>query len=343
MPTPTTTPATAEAYPAPLLAADVGGTHVRVGLLRSDAPEAPSSVLDYRKYRCADFPGLSEILATFLRDAGQPRVRHGIVASAGYALDDGRVIASNLPWPLVIEQTRRSLDFQSLHLVNDFEAVAYAAPQMPAHEVLHLCGPQTATRRGPALIIGPGTGLGAALWIPTSEGDVILATEAGQATLTATTETELAVLRELRRQHAHVSIEHLISGPGLLTLYRTLAALREASATHQTPEAVAMAGLAHEDAVARETLLMFADLLGSILGDMALLYGVHEGIYLAGGFLPQLGPLILQSHFVERFLSKGNMRPALEQIPVKIVEHGQLGVMGAAIWWKRHLARDLED
>jgi glucokinase len=337
-----TTTERGKTFSAPLLAADVGGTHVRVGLLRPDAPESPSSVLDYRKYRGADFPGLSEILATFLREAGQPPVRHGIVASAGHALEDGRVIAGNLPWPLLIEHTRRSLDFQSLHLVNDFEAVAYAAPQMPANEILHLCGPRTATRRGPALVIGPGTGLGAALWIPTPDGEVILATEAGQATLTATTETELAVLRELRRQHAHVSIEHLISGPGLLTLYRTLAALRASPATQQTPEAVARAGLAHKDVVAREALLVFADLLGGILGDMALLYGVQQGIYLAGGFLPQLGPLILESHFVERFLAKGHMRPALEQIPIKIVEHGQLGVMGAAIWWKRHLARGLQ-
>ena len=64
-----------------------------------------------------------------------------------------------------------------------------------------------------------------------------------------------------------------------------------------------------------------------------LLYGVQGGIYLAGGILPQIREFVLQSTFVERFLNKGPMREALERIPVKLVEHGQLGVIGAANWY----------
>lgn len=329
-------PASAQSRVQPFLSADVGGTHVRVGLVSArDAHHTPE-LLDYRKYRCADYPSLDEILLEFLQQSGHPPVRHGIIASAGYALEDGSVIASNLPWPLVMQQMQRRLSLQSLHLVNDFEAVAYAAPQMQANEVLHVCGPQQSNRAGPALILGPGTGLGAAVWIPTQSGEVVLATEAGQAALSATTEIELAVLQELRLLHDHVSVERLISGPGLLTLYRILARLRGTAATLNTPAEVSAAAVAHTDPVARETVLVFAGLLGSVLGDMALLYGVQQGIYLAGGFLPQLGDLLLESSFAERFLSKGNMRPALEQIPVKVVEHGQLGVIGAAIWLMRN-------
>ncbi|MFR0656858.1 glucokinase, partial [Pantoea sp. SIMBA_079] len=82
------------------------------------------------------------------------------------------------------------------------------------------------------------------------------------------------------------------------------------------------------DALARESLDAFCGLLGSTVGDMALLYGVHGGIYLAGGILPQIRDYLMQSAFVARFLNKGPMREALERIPVRLVEHGQLGVIG---------------
>ena len=78
---------------------------------------------------------------------------------------------------------------------------------------------------------------------------------------------------------------------------------------------------------------MFCGLLGSAVGDMALLYGVQGGIYLAGGILPQIREFLINSSFVERFLNKGPMRAALERIPVRLVEHGQLGVIGAANWY----------
>ncbi len=331
-------PAPAQSRVQPFLSADVGGTHVRVGLVRARARDAHDTpeLLDYQKYRCADYPSLDEILVEFLRQSGHPQVSQGIIASAGYALEDGSVIASNLPWPLKMQHMQHRLSLQSLHLVNDFEAVAYAAPQMQANEVLHVCGPLRANRAGPALILGPGTGLGAAVWIPTQNGEVVLSTEAGQAALSATTDVELAVLQELRLLHDHVSVERLISGPGLLTLYQILARLRGATATMSNPAEVSAAAVANTDPIARETVLAFAGLLGSVLGDMALLYGVQQGIYLAGGFLPQLGDLLMESSFAERFLSKGNMRPALEQIPVKVIEHGQLGVIGAAIWLMRN-------
>ena len=81
------------------------------------------------------------------------------------------------------------------------------------------------------------------------------------------------------------------------------------------------------------TCMYGAGLLGSVVGDMALLYGVQGGVYLAGGILPKIRDFLIGSSFVPRFLNKGSMREALERIPVKLVEHGQLGVVGAAKWY----------
>lgn len=323
----------AHANPAmpPFLAADVGGTHVRVARVQASAdPAHPVELLEYRKFRNADYPGLSAILSAFIADGERPA--HCVVATAGYAREDGTVITANVPWPLSARQIERDLGLDAVYIVNDFEAVAYAAAQVDASGVLQLTGPATAPR-GPTLVVGPGTGLGAALWIPTAHGAVVLATEAGQPTLAVSTELEMAIVRQMQREHAHVSVEHALSGPGLMNLYRALCAIEGQPAVLATPDAITAAAVSSQDVLARQSLEVFCGLLGSTIGDMALQYGAHGGVYLAGGILPQIREFLLNSTFVTRYLNKGPMREALERIPVKVVEHGQLGVIGAASWY----------
>jgi len=122
------------------LAADVGGTHVRVARAQASGDEAhPVQLLEYRKYRNADYAGLSAILTDFLGDSARPS--QCVVATAGFAREDGTVITANLPWPLSARQVEADVGLQHVHIVNDFEAVAYAAAQVDASGVLHLCGP----------------------------------------------------------------------------------------------------------------------------------------------------------------------------------------------------------
>jgi glucokinase len=317
----------------PFIAADVGGTHVRIGLVRADAEAgAPLQVLAYSKFRCADYTDLADILREFI--AGLPGgtpVRVAVIASAGYPLADGTVITANLPWRLAPVAIRDSLGLETVHLVNDFEAVAHAVAHLGASEVLQLAGPGHIAP-GPILVLGPGTGLGAAVWIPTPSRPVVLATEAGQAALAVGTDLEMALLKQMLDQRSHVPVEHALSGPGLMNLYRALCAVRGAGPVHSRPGEITAAALSGGDALARESLEVFCGLLGSTVGDMALLYGV-QGVYLAGGILPHIREFLVHSGFVARFLNKGPMREALERVSVRLVEHGQLGVIGAASWY----------
>lgn len=318
----------------PFIAADVGGTHVRIGLVRASGdPAHPIAVLAYRKYVCAEHAGLAEIIEDFLGTLDGQKIEEGVIASAGYPLEDGSIITVNLPWRLSLDDIRQRLGLRDFRLVNDFEAVAHAAAYVDASEVLRLTGPENAPAAGPTLVVGPGTGLGAAVWIPTATGPVVLATEAGQAALTTGNDLEMALLKQMLKQRSHVPVEHALSGPGLMNVHAALCALQGTASEYRTPGEITAAALSGADARARESLEVFCGLLGSVVGDMALLYGVQGGIYLAGGILPQIREFLLQSSFVERFLNKGPMREALERIPVKLVEHGQLGVIGAASWY----------
>ncbi|WP_115049514.1 glucokinase family protein [Xanthomonas arboricola] len=319
------------------IAADVGGTHVRVGHL-AQAGNAAIALSQYRSYRCAEHASLDAILADYLQQRRD--VAAVVIASAGVALDDGSFISNNLPWTISPGRIRAALAVPGVHLVNDFEAVAYAAPLMEQHAVLHLSGPppRHARATGPILVVGPGTGLGAAVWIDARPRAIVLATEAGQVALASNDPMELQLLRILLRGERYLPLEHVLSGPGLLRLYNAACELHGATPRHRLPAAITHAALHENDALARECLQVFCAVLGSAVGDMALAYGAAGGIYLAGGILPTVGPFLQNSAFRERFLAKGRMRAMLERIPVKLVEHGQLGVLGAANWYLQHHA-----
>ena len=324
-----------------MLAADVGGTHARVALV--DATQAGTlELLRYEKYACADFASLGAILKTFVDSLGADAaadIHGGAVACAGYELD-GAIINPNLPWHVVIAATRAQVGLRTLEFVNDFEAAAHATPYLKPGDLLPLTSVRAGVPGAPTLVVGPGTGLGAAVRIPTATGSIVLPTEAGHAAFAPTSEREIEILRILRRKDSHVENERLLSGPGLVNTYAALCELRGVAAALNEPAAVAQAALEGGDAAAKEALDVFCGLLGSMIGDFAILYGPRGGIYLAGGVLPRIKDYLLQSDFHARFLDKGAMRPVLERVPLLLVEQGQLGVLGAAGWY---LARHRED
>ena len=324
-------------WPGPFIAADVGGTYARVGLIEQGAsPATALSLHQYKTYLCADYPGLGAILRDFIATLGGVAVQRGAIASAGYPLGD-EVIHSNLPWPVVIHEIRDELGFSDLSLINDFAAIAHAVRHVRPEDMTLVSRVAAPAVAGPIVVLGPGTGLGAAVLMPGKDAPTVLTTEAGQASFAATTDRELEIVALLRRQFEHVSNERVLSGPGLMNVYGALCTLRGERARLRAPEDVSAAATgqpaAQPDACAREALEVFCGLMGSVAGDLALYYGAHGGVYLAGGILPRIKQFLLGSRFMERFLRKGRLGSLLERVPVKLIEHGQLGVLGAASWY----------
>ncbi|HEX7342360.1 MAG TPA: glucokinase [Rhodanobacteraceae bacterium] len=319
----------------PFLAADIGGTHARVGLVRGQRGSNQVTVLAYQKYTCADHPDLESIVHDFLEHHAQGPVRYGALACAGYVID-GVVINDNLPWKVAVDALRHRLDLSELVLINDFEAVAYATQYLDPGAATPLTRPADVSPKGPEVVVGPGTGLGSAVLLPGDAQPTVLATEAGQIALAPGNMLEADILRVLAEAGEHVSYEHALSGPGLINLYNALCTLEGATPALASPEAITAAALADNDAMARRTLDVFCGMLGGFAGDLAMLYGASGGVWLAGGILPQIRDFLVRSSFVERFLDKGRMRAFLERVPVRLMEHGQLGVIGAAGWYLDH-------
>lgn len=313
-----------------ILAADVGGTYARIGLVGT-SPDAhlPVRVLAYRSYRAREWPSLADILSGFLRDECRGQAAPGgcALAVAGYLRGD-ELVAENLAWPVRIRDLRERLGIGRLEIVNDFEALAYATRFLRREDAFDVIdAPGTA---GISVVVGPGTGLGcAALW-PAGERTLVLASEAGHAALAPGNERECEVLQRLARGRDYVHTGHVLSGPGLLNLYRALGDLDGLPAVRERPAEVSAAALAGHDALAREALAMFCALLGSFAGDFAITFKAAAGVFLAGGILPEVRDFLVTSDFRARFLNKGLMRPFLANVPVRLLEHGRLGVIGAA-------------
>lgn len=328
-------PVFAQAAPSrrPVLAADVGGTHARVALVLGQGDSrSPVQVLGHHRYVGAEWPSLAAILDDFLTTHAHLAplgIERCAIAIAGYVLGD-HVANSNLPWRVSLPEIRSVPGIEALDVVNDFEAVAYASQFIDHADTTTILPGLTGGAGGPVLVMGPGTGLGSAVLLPGAPYAQVLPTEAGQIALAPGNDLEIEILRILARTRPYVSYESILSGPGLLDTYLAIAELSDREATLTTPDAVSAAGMAHTDPAAHAALDVFCGVLGGFVGDLVMLYGARGGAFLAGGFLPQMRDFLLASRFSERYFNKGVMRPFLEQVPVRLVEHGQLGVVGAA-------------
>ena len=319
----------------PFLAADIGGTHARVALMRASKDGARGvETLAYRVFACAEFSTLAELLQAFVDADVETPVKHCVLACAGQIMGD-EVVNDNLAWPIHLAQLRRALNLDEVAVLNDFEALAHALEGTLADNGRHLCGPNTPAG-GPTLVIGPGTGLGAAVHVPGPAGGFVLATEAGQVDFAPHSVREREVLAQLAPNGGYVPFEHIVSGPGLLTVYAVLCRLQGETPKLATPEAVTTAAVACSDVQAIEAVEIFCASLGSFAGNLAMVFMATGGVYLAGGFLSSLFELLKGSAFEKRFLHGRSARALLSQVPVWVTEHGRHGVQGAAQWYLRH-------
>src|SRR5690348_6918680 len=184
-----------------VLAADVGGTHARIGLLRARAgAHPPLDMLARHVYECAKWPGLGEILEDFLvhHANGRGGIARCALAVAGYLRGD-ELVSENLRWPVRISELRERLQLDRLDIVNDFEALACGTRFLSRSESIAVINANGTT--GPTVVVGPGTGLGCAVLLPNGDAPIVMPSEAGHVALAPGNEREIEVLRRLCRDH----------------------------------------------------------------------------------------------------------------------------------------------
>jgi len=308
------------------LVGDVGATNARFGLVSPDGAILHSAV-----FPCADFAEIGLAIEAYLATRGNlPMPRRGALAIAAPITSD-QIRMTNHPWSFSVIALRDRLNLERLVAINDFTAVALAVPRLTAGDRMAVGGGAPVAGR-PIAVLGPGSGLGVSGLIPAGAGWVALAGEGGHITMAAGNERESDVLREMRRRFDHVSAERCLSGPGLVNLYNSLAALDSVPAAPYTAAQITDLETGARDPLCREATAMFCAMLGGVAGDLALILGAQGGVYIAGGIVPRLGARFADSSFRARFEAKGRMSGQLAAIPSYVVTHklpAFLGCMAA--------------
>jgi glucokinase len=316
-----------------LIVADVGGTHARFAIATYTEEQA-IGLHAFAKFLCSDFASLSEVLRTYCVEHFMAQNLDVVMAIAAPIVDGEVVAQANMPWRVQHAVLQHDFPQQQIHLLNDFVALAHAVPTIKNADANLLCGPDFElgiSVKGPVLVIGPGTGLGAAIWLPGAPSTV-LASEAGHAALAACSDIEIAILQCLKKRWQHVDVERILSGPGLMNCYQALCEIDMKQSLYATPAEIAQAAMQAQDALAVQSLSVFCGWLGSIAADLSIIVGAQR-VILAGGIPSQILPFLQASEFAARFKDKGVMSPVMEKISVQVIEHGQLALLGAAQWY----------
>jgi glucokinase len=303
-----------------VVVADIGGTNARFALADPETLE----LSHIQPTLCADHANLGEALAEYF--SGLP-VKPRRAAFAVAAPVSGEAIhPTNSHWSFRISELCRAAGLEEIHVLNDFEALALSLPALDPAE-LHQIGGTVPEAHATKVVLGPGTGLGVAGLVWSGRDWIAVAGEGGHMSLGAGDAGELAILRELGQGTSHVSAERAISGPGLLALYRAVAAHRREPAMGS---ADVLARAASGDAVACEALGVFIAWLGRFAGNIALAFGARGGVYLGGGIAPRIIAALSAGPFREAFEQKGRMRAYLAPIPVYVIVAEFAALKGSA-------------
>ena len=311
-----------------IVAVDVGGTHARFALATVESGRV-LSVGPECTLNTADYAGLEGAWAAFGATLGDRLPKAAAIALAA-PLDGERLKVTNNHWVIDAHALPESLGVERYSLVNDFAAVAFAVAQLDDSFFRPLCGPERVLPSdGVVSIVGPGTGLGVGQLLRRGGRDHVIATEGGHIGFAPLDALEDRILEALRKLHPRVSVERIVSGPGLANLYRTLAAMEGRQPSFEDEKALWSAAIGGTDDLAAAALDRFCLTLGAVAGDIALAHGANA-VVIGGGLGLRLADHLPRSGFAERFAAKGRYAARMTNLPVKIVTHPHPGLFGAA-------------
>jgi glucokinase len=309
------------------LAGDVGGTNTRLSI------GTVGGEFFQHTYHNAAYLGLADMLGDFLLRARLDSVDAACFAVAA-PISGKRVKLTNLPWIVDADEIAAHFKIPRVILINDFEAVGHGIAALAPDDLLTL-QQGVEVPQGVKLAAGAGTGLGVA-WITRSgEEYTVHSSEGGHMDFAPQNSEQIELLGHMQKRYPHVSTERLVSGPGLIAIFDFLRSRGDAAASPELLQATGMgdasaitrAAEMHEP-IAEATLRLFVEIYGAFAGNLALLTLPSGGVYLAGGIAAKIAPF-MQKDFIRAFRAKGRYEGFMDTLPVHIVLHPDVGLLGA--------------
>lgn len=304
------------ALPFPVLIGDIGGTNARFAIVPDR--EAPLEV--FHPVPTGDFPDIETAVEESVYAYSKHRPRAAVIDVAGPIVGDA-VDLTNADWVIRPHDMIARLGLVDVALLNDFEALALALTALQPEDIVKIGGGEPSPT-GAKVAIGPGTGLGvgalvnaggaAGLWVPVPG-------EGGHVALGPAAADEFALWPNVEPENERISAEVLLSGRGIVALYRAVAKTEGEAPSYTTPAEVTKAALEKADPLAVRTLTLYARLLGRLAGDMALVFMARGGAYIGGGIPPRVLPFLKEGEFRRAFEEKAPHQAVMKTIPAYVI------------------------
>ena len=316
-----------------ILAGDIGGTKTNLGLF--ETPDGALALLAQQSYPSREHVGLEAIVSKFLED------KNGRISAACFGVAgpivDGQCVTPNLPWIVSAEALARTLNLESVLLINDLEATAHGIAALKADEFFTLN--EGISMAGNAALVAAGTGMGVASLFWNGKRHVPSASEGGHIDFAARNPMESEMLKYMLKKYSRVSLERIVSGPGLFNVYEFLRAsgyateLPEVAARFATEDpsgVISKAALMGECRMCVKALDLFVAIYGGFAGNIALVLKAIGGVYIGGGIAPKILEKLKDGTFIGAFMEKGRMSSLVATIPVRVILNDKTALLGAA-------------
>lgn len=300
-------------FATPRLFADIGGLYARFAI------ETEKGVLSRQaSLRCSDYQGIEDVVRAYMGSIASLQIKHAAITVAN-PVDGDRVRMTNYHWQFSIEEMRRSLDLETLVVVNDFTALAMALPKLGPDDLRQI-GDGQSLRKNVMGLLGSGTGLGVSGLIPSGDDWISLGSEGGHTSFSPRDALEIKVLEFAMNQFDHVSFERLLSASGLELIHQALHAdeSRTETTSLSAPD-ITQRALEERDEDCIQTLNVFCNIFGTAASNLAVTLGALGGIFVGGSIIPRLGDFFIQSDFRKRFEDKGRFGRYVQNIPTYVI------------------------
>jgi glucokinase len=319
-----------------ILAGDIGGTNTRLALIERE-PSGGLRIAVERVYPSKRYSGLDEIALQFL-SSQHARADAACFGTAG-PVKNGRCATMNLTWIVDQRQLAESLRIERVAVINDLAANAYRIACLGSGDIntVNAGAPGAA---GHCVVVSPGTGLGEAGMFWDGRRYHPIPTEGGHTDFGPRNKLEVELAEFLMKEHEHLSYERIVSGPGLVNIYRFLRDTRRGEEPtwladelkKSDPAAViSSAAMSGRSPLCEQALDVFIELFGAEAGNMALKYMALGGVWLGGGIVVKiLSRLKATGLFMSGFTSKGRLAETMKEIPVRAILNDKTALLGAA-------------
>ena len=306
------------------LVGDIGGTNARFALV---AP-GKSELMSIKTLQCTKFETVQEAINSYISSINDAEIVSACIASAGTTHLDVFKPANN-DWVINKSNVSSALNDIQVNWINDFSAQALATTTLKSNDVIVINQGAVQPERV-RLVIGPGTGLGTCGLINSSSGWVPLPAQGGHSDFAPNSSLEIEIWTLLQKQFGHVAVERILSGPGIVNLYKALCQINEKEVLFNSPSEITSAAIkVNPDSMSKETLHLFCRIFGSVTGSIALSTGCLGGIYITSDLVRNFLDFFIDSDFLKSFEDKGRLKYYMTDIPIFISKKENMGLIGS--------------